>query len=116
RAGGRVVRVALEVSAQFENFLPLQRASRQFVEAVQDAEAHRDAAAKTAGGRNLPGNRTGKRKRPGLCSLEKGRGGGAGHGIDRPAAPARNGHVIVETEGDAEAVETGSEIGCARRD
>ena len=113
--GRGIIGMALQFRADFENLLPLERAVGQFIQTVNHAEAHGDAAAKTTTRGDVSGDGTGKRERLALRAFEKRGGGGANHRAGRPAAAARNRHVVVEAKRDPEAVEPGSEIGRARR-
>jgi hypothetical protein len=107
--------MTLQAGADFENFLPLERAVGQFIQTVDHTEADSNTATKTTTHWDVSGNSTGKRERLVLRALEKRRGGGANHRTCRPAVAPRNHHVVIEAKRDSKAVEPGSKIGRARR-
>ncbi len=107
--------MALQLGADFENLLTLERAAGHFVQPGNHTKTHRSAAPKSARHRNISGNGAAKPERLAFGAPEKRGGCGADHRDDRPPLAARNCHVVIEAKGDPKAVESGSEIGCARR-
>src|SRR2546423_13771054 len=82
---------------------------------MEDPEANCGAAAETARWRNFAGDVAGERERFRRSSFKKRIRRGTDHRGQTLAAPAQYRDFVVNPQRDAEAIKTGAEIGCARR-
>src|SRR5204862_1061765 len=89
--GSSIIRMALERGANLENFPALQRTLRQLVQAMEDADSNRRAAAEPARWRDIARDRTRKGERPGTSVLEERVPGRARHRRQPLPSPARHG-------------------------
>lgn len=114
--GGRgIIGMSLKGGGDLENFPALERTIRQLVQAVKHAYSNRCTAAESPRLWDFPGNLARKRKGPAAGLLEKRLPDCARHRREAFPSPARNCDVIVNCQGNAEAVEAGSQVGSACR-
>ena len=110
-----VVGVALEFRTQLENPMAFQRPAGEFVEPVQNSEPHGDAAAKAARAGDIALDAPVERKRLRFCFSEKQIRRLASHVAKGGATTTRDSGGIIETQRDAKAVKTRTQICRSRR-
>jgi len=102
--------MTFEPGAELENYLPLKRTLAKFVQGMNGPEPHRHAAAKATRRRNVSRDGAAKRKGPALRARKERVGRRTNHLIGLAGAAPGNRDLIVEAEGNPEAIEAGSEI------
>src|SRR4051794_29710931 len=115
-AGRRgIVGVPFQFRADFEEITALERTARQLVQSMEDSKPDGHTAAEATGFWNFAGDGAGEGEGAEGSAFKKMPRGRARHGPQMRSSPARDGHVVIKTESDPEAIEAGAEVGCARR-
>ena len=114
--GGRgIIGMAFQFRADFEKVAAFERTAGQLVQAIKDSEPDRHAASEAAGLRNFAGDGAGEGKRPEARAFKEMVGRRTPHWAGSRPSPARDGHVVIKTKGNPEAIKARAKVRCARR-